>query len=106
MTPATRVAKNESFFREVNERINELSERFHTREESPVEFVCECSRLGCVEQVSLTLSEYQEVRAVPTHFAVAPGHVEPDHERVVRSNPRFTIVEKEGVAGAEAAAST
>ena len=38
------------------------------------------------------------MRGVPTHFVVAPGHVVPDVEVVVRETPRYQVVEKIGVA--------
>jgi hypothetical protein len=44
--------------------------------------------------VSASLAEYEEVRADPTTFLVAPGHEEGDIERVVSARGRFHIVEK------------
>ena len=51
------MGKNEAVFREVNERIKELSQRL--RSDGPtdlVSFVCECSAVDCHETVELTLS--------------------------------------------------
>jgi len=62
-------------------------------------FVCECAAVGCTTRVEATLAEYQIARAQPTRFLVAPGHMDPDYERVVTTNERFAIVEKLGVAG-------
>ena len=94
---ATRAAKNESLFRQVNERINEIQQGFESAD--AVGFVCECSDEQCTTQVSLNLAEYGEVRAGPAHFLVAPGHVDLEHERVIDSNDRYAIVEKFGLAG-------
>ena len=101
MPSAGRVAKNEGLFREVNERILELEERFGEREpaESRLGFVCECSRSECTSRIELTTDEYREVRRKPTRFVVAPGHVDPDHERVVDERERYAVVEKFGLAG-------
>jgi hypothetical protein len=98
---AARVAKNEGLFREVNERILELEERFGEREpdESWIGFVCECSRAHCTSRIELTTKEYREVRRNPTRFVIVPGHVDPEHERVVDETDRYAVVEKFGVAG-------
>jgi hypothetical protein len=87
-----RVAKNEALFREVNERIKRVNERLDTTDEA--DFICECGDGDCTHPVSLTLVEYEDVRSRGTHFAVVPGHVAPDIERVVASYPRFAVVEK------------
>jgi hypothetical protein len=96
-----RVGKNEAVFREVNERIREVSGQAVAFDgDAPVQFVCECSDEGCSESVELTLPEYEAVRADPSHFLVAPGHVwEPDDERVVREAETYAVLEKTGAAG-------
>jgi hypothetical protein len=38
------------------------------------------------------------VRAEPTHFIVLPDHEDRGIERVITSNERFLVVEKEGAA--------
>jgi hypothetical protein len=97
MPHAARAAKNENLFREVNEQILQLEEGFGG--ETLAGFVCECSRLGCMSKLEATLAEYREVREVATHFIVARGHVDPDHERIVSSTDRYSVVEKFGLAG-------
>ena len=96
-----RVGKNEALFREVNERIRDVSGEVVVFDgEAPFQFVCECSDEGCNEAVVLTLTEYEAVRADATHFIVAPGHVwEPDDERVVNEAESYVVVEKTGDAG-------
>jgi hypothetical protein len=95
---AARAAKNERLFREVNDRILELQEDFGKAYGS-AHFICECSYLECTIRLELELEEYAEVRSEATHFVVAPGHVDGDHERIVRRTDRFVVVEKFGVAG-------
>jgi hypothetical protein len=87
-----RVAKNEALFRKVNERIEEVNEELEGGGRS--DFLCECGDDECTEPVSLTLAEYEEVRANPTHFVIAPGHDVIDVERVVRETDRFAVVQK------------
>ena len=49
---------------------------------------------SCIERVSLTLAEYDEVRAQVDHFLVLPGHDDPVIERVVRRTDRYLVVDK------------
>jgi hypothetical protein len=95
-----RLGKNEALFREVNERIRETSGRLVAFDgDVPLEFVCECSDVGCNEPVELTLAEYEAVRSDPTYFLVAPGHVwKPEVEQVVRERDGYAIIEKLGEA--------
>jgi hypothetical protein len=88
-----RRATTEALFRDVNERIAESAEQFDARVPESG-FVCECSNPNCTHRVSASLSEYEEVRAEPTTFLVAPGHEEDDIELVVDDRGRFRVVEK------------
>jgi hypothetical protein len=89
--PRTDIARNEAFFRAVNEGIAEASERFESVEG---EFLCECGDANCTDRIEVPLEEYEEVREHPTRFLVEHGHVEPEVEQVVRRRRRYTIVEK------------
>jgi hypothetical protein len=101
---AARVAKNESFFREVNEQIRRLEETgTNAGGHRYARLICECSTETCTIHVDVALEEYREVRSRPTQFLVAQGHVDDEHERVLRTNDRFWIVEKIGAAGSIAA---
>ncbi|HEY7195770.1 MAG TPA: hypothetical protein VH306_01140 [Gaiellaceae bacterium] len=105
MPASARVGKNEALFREVNEKIRDVSAGFGTTD--PVEFICECSRPECAATIPLTLDQYEAVRSDPTHFVVMAGHVwDADSEHVVAKNGGHWVVEKDGIAGvvAEAAA--
>jgi hypothetical protein len=97
-----RAARNQALFRLVNERLQGLAEAFQFIAQR-TSFACECADLSCVEQLSLSLEEYEELRTRPAQFVVLPGHVYPEVERVVTENERFVIVRKIGK-GAEVAA--
>jgi hypothetical protein len=84
-----RLGRNEAHFREVNERIREI-----TTYDSDVEFLCECADDTCTQSIRMTLGEYEGVRADPTHFAIVPGHEAVTIENVIISNDRFAVVEK------------
>ena len=93
------LARNEALFREVNERIAELTEANEAGGGDAIAFVCECSSLECGAQVALTLVEYAAVRARPEVFAVVPGHERLDVERVVDERRGCLVIEKLGEAG-------
>jgi hypothetical protein len=86
-----RIARNETIFREVNERIEEVSANAPGKH---VEFLCECGSRECAEVVALTRSEYESLRADPVLFAVLNGHEIPEVEIVVARNDRFLTVRK------------
>lgn len=88
-----RAGENEALYREVNERVRDLSETFETGGEL-VQFVCECGELECRERVPLTLAEYERLRENPLRFAVKPGHVLEEVEDAVEEHERYTVVEK------------
>src|SRR5215210_5128814 len=86
-----RIARTESLFRDVNERIAETAERFGSDD---AEFVCECADAGCGERFAAPLDEYEHVRADGVRFLVAPGHEEPDYEHVVHRKTGYQIISK------------
>jgi hypothetical protein len=91
-----RLAGNEALFREVNERVAEVATHFievETKAEA-VNFTCECGRTDCAEPITLTLVEYEAIRAESTHFAIAPEHQETEIESVIRRFPTYWVVEK------------
>lgn len=85
-----RLARNQALFREVNERISEIS--------SPTvsfgELVCECSDPSCSKTLAVAAGEYEAVRSNPKRFLIARGHELAEVERVVEDNGRFLTVEK------------
>ncbi|HET6656433.1 MAG TPA: hypothetical protein VFG61_00925 [Gaiellaceae bacterium] len=99
-TRAERQGRNESLFREVNERIAELNQTFQVEGRS--EFLCECSREECKEPLSISIDEYEGVRRAPTRFFVIPGHEDESVERVIERSDRYVVVEKIGAAADEA----
>jgi hypothetical protein len=88
-----RIGLNEAVFREVNERIEQLAEQFGLKEEQ-LDLVCECGKAECVERISMKHDEYESVRSESPLFAVFPGHVFPDVERVVEKRKGYDVVQK------------
>jgi hypothetical protein len=93
-----RLAQNEALFRQVNERLKDVSEVLGVADSGP-EFVCECADEGCTERIKLSLGEYEQLRANPRRFVVRPGHEREEMERVVADRGAYRIVEKVGVPG-------
>jgi hypothetical protein len=97
-----RQARNESLFREVNERIAQLGES--ARAWSPdgtVEYMCECGEEGgCGQRVSVPLDVYERVRSQDDRFVVRPGHETPEIETAVEWTDEYVVVDKVGAAEA------
>ena len=87
------MGRNEVLFREVNERIEEIqtgegvARRF--------DFLCECADRDCIERLSLSLAEYEDIRSESTHFVVLPGHEAPHVELVIQRGDGFSVVRKQ-----------
>ena len=91
---ARRLAMNETLFRDVNEMIR--TEQGRSQDERTT-FVCECIKVTCQLRLSISLDEYQAVRAHPDRFIVFPGHEHPEVEVVVGGEPpRYLAIEKIG----------
>ena len=89
---ASRAARNQSFFRQINERVNELNEAFSLV--LPLgEWVCECADQSCIARIELSAQDYETVRQNGARFVVAPGD-----EHVTERNQRYWVVEKLGEA--------
>jgi len=100
-TTAERAARNESAFRDANERIEGAADAMAHLDEIPL--ICECSVRTCTEVVRLTREEYELVRSHGACFWVVPGHevVAVDGVEVAKVRERrehFTILEKIGEA--------
>lgn len=98
------MARNEALLRQVNERIEDVNESIGKGELT--DFLCECGDESCTAPVSLTLTEYGEIRSDPIHFVIALGHETVGVERVVEENDRFAVVEKSNDEAEEIAVET
>jgi hypothetical protein len=85
------IARNEALFREVNERLREVSVDATS---GPIDFLCECGKADCTETIPLTRTEYERIRSDAALFVVKPGHGAADVEYVVGEDERFQVVRK------------
>jgi hypothetical protein len=93
-----RIAQNDSTFRAANEEIASYASNHEFSERVP--FICECATESCLTVVNLSLPEYEEVRATPTRFFVAPGHQGSEGAvSMLEDRERYLLVEKGGRAG-------
>jgi hypothetical protein len=93
-----RLGLNEAVFREVNERIDGLARLLRWGRSEALDLVCECRRATCVQRIEMSRVEYEVLRAKDTHFALYPGHADPEIERVISSHKGYEVVAKEGPA--------
>src|SRR3954466_13817327 len=98
---AERAARNESVFRDANERIEQRLEELSLADgRSP--FLCECENPLCTQPVRLTAEEYEAVRAHPYRFIVATDHTIEDADVISRSDEFQGIQGRGGEAGGAA----
>ena len=90
-------ARTQSLFREVNERVVEMSGP--DASSARMRLLCECADEGCVEPIGVAAGEYESVRCDGNRFFVIRGHVYPEIERVVADVDGYQVVEKFGEAG-------
>lgn len=87
-----RAAKNQSLFREVNERIEDLAGSWRL-----TSFICECADETCDKTCELSIEEYEKIRSEPNSFFVLPGHEISEVERITHSTDRYLVVAKLGI---------
>lgn len=90
-----RLALNEAMFREVNERVEDMTKAFESTT-GTLEIFCECGDRACTERLSVPTDIYERVRSDPTHFLLRAGHDDPTVERVIDVYEPYVVVEKNG----------
>lgn len=78
-------------FREVNERIAEITGMWHWEDKQG--YLCECAATQCTESVWLTRGQYESIRATPGRFVLVPGHEPAQSARDPESHGDFVAVE-------------
>jgi hypothetical protein len=93
-------AKTQSLYREVNERVNEVSTQ-RASFDMPQDVICECAQPECTERIRMNAVEYTGLRSRSTWFVIAPldQHFFPEVERIVTRNGHYWVVEKLDEAG-------
>jgi len=86
-----RVGLNETVFREVNERINDLVRTFGRAD---LKLICECGDRDCAETIEMSAADYEQVRADADQFAVRPGHEDASVESVIAHRETYDLIRK------------
>lgn len=94
-----RAARNQSLYREVNEKIEDMNAAFEDDLSVAAVWICECLS-ACSGRMEMTLREYESVRAHPNHFAVLRGHDDQRVEHVVEDHDNYIVVAKLGLGAA------
>lgn len=90
-----RRGENETRFRDLNEKLEQRALRT-PNSDLTFDIVCECDEEDCTETLTVGYLAYEAVRHDATMFIVAPGHVDPELEKVVSYGDAYEIVEKYG----------
>ena len=96
----SRLARNESLFREANEAIGRGL--WPEQEDTAIRFRCECAS-QCGQPVELSHREYERIRQNGRWFIVLEGHEVPGVEEVVEHHGDWVVVQKTGTGGDVAA---
>lgn len=83
--------RKSSLFREVNERVRDVSAQWDSTQS--VGFFCECSDTGCSELLDLTVADYEAIRAMRDCFVVVRGHESSRDDHVVERRDSLSIVQ-------------
>jgi hypothetical protein len=94
-----RIAKTESLFRDVNERIADSAQQLGLQQ---AELVCECADSACGHRIEASLDDYERVRTDGALFLVAPEHEHEEHEQVVETRAGYRVIVKLRAVGAAA----
>ena len=88
-TRPTDAQRTRLLFREINDRIAELSQRW---DGPPLGFICECLSIDCCGTIVLSLEEYVQVRADLARFIVLPEHEDAESQDVVERRGDCLVV--------------
>src|ERR1043166_2135727 len=83
---------NRELFRATNDQIADLVSRYAVLDGGTEIFICECSQLGCTEQLAVPLEVYARVRETEGAYLVLAGHEDPESEQTVFGHGGYLIV--------------
>jgi hypothetical protein len=101
-----RQIENEMIFRRANEKVGIALEDINTKhvedgnpdlvtnDDLLLHFICECSDENCKERIPMKLSVYQKIHLNRGLFIIMPNHQVEAIEKVVYSEPTYSVVEK------------
>jgi len=97
-----KLVKNEQIIRNRNRGASSALKKYfgHKKEviNAPIEFVCECSDMECMEPVIVSIAEYEKIHKRDDRFLIVKGHKAPKIEKIVKDKGHFEVVEKPSLA--------
>jgi hypothetical protein len=93
VTRDSRRVENEKMARYGNERLHDAVEDV-VPDAKPVPFLCECAAEFCHARVELTLEQWEEIAAEPSHFVMVAGHERSEGEQIIGKLGEYDVVEK------------
>lgn len=91
MAPTKQTERNSLLFREVNERIRDVSISWLERESQ--ELLCECPDPSCIATIAVVRADFQAVEEHPGQFLFASSHADDAGTRVLASRDGYLTVE-------------
>jgi hypothetical protein len=85
--------RRQALFREVNERIENLSDGWEIFDGS-ISVLCECGRPGCNAPIDVARVVYDDIRATPNRFLLKADHEIADIDEVVVRHNGYVIAER------------
>jgi hypothetical protein len=93
-TRKSRLAVNETVFREMNEQIDGRRRAASGDIDGMLRIVCECGEASCTQFIPVHIEEYEQIRSNPVLFIVVPGHERSEVEIRVHRTADYDIVRK------------
>jgi hypothetical protein len=90
MTTQNGKAKTSLLFREVNMRINEVSQAWSDGEDR--DFLCECGDGACTEAIAVARADYGDARTAG-FFLFATAHGDESEVAVIKARGGYSIVD-------------
>ena len=78
----------------MNGRIKQLQHSFAVAEREPLQMICECDQLDCMERITIGVEAYELIRARSDQFIVSPGHEDAHVEDVITATSGYLVVRK------------
>jgi hypothetical protein len=89
--PEEQTVRNSLLFREVNERIREVSIAWLERESQ--ELLCKCQDPTCMATIAVVRADFREVEEQPGRFLLASRHADDAGTRILACRDGYLTVE-------------
>jgi hypothetical protein len=98
MEAAAHMRDTQLLFRRINEQVQKLDDHRGRGNGDAIRVICECGTESCIEQIDMTLAEYQRIRADRELFVILPEHDALGVHEVGLGCDRYSVVRARGAA--------